>query len=579
MHRQPRARAVVAWSLAAAAGLPGSVYAQEEPPPSVAPATDAASPRADEARLRFNFIEAPFAEVLNFFARQTGLPVIREAQPPAGGMTFISAADYTLPEALEILNLNLRMHGVRLEREDKYLYLRSLEDAARRPTPVVGDGELDEADPSAFLTVYLPLNNAIASQVAERITPLVKAPGMVQAFDSQNMLIIVETAAQCRRLRDIVHQIDSAPPAEIDYRVFPVRNAEPAQLAQTLSRLIPERDQIMQLDKNQNPQIVDDVSKPPLRIHADERLGAVVAVGPRQRMSAVEELVALLDAGDGVGGGRQLMAFTLSGADPTQAARQIDGFFRGEPEGRKPRVQALPEVGKLIVLASADVLAQTRRLLEELDPGLGDEDPGDAVRAARVITLTHMDAGQADQVARRVLTPRQLAVLRFAPAPNGEGMVVAGPAADVASLGSLLAELDAAPDTDREARLVRLHAKPLNRTSDDATRADGNAQIDEATATTLRFDVYGFRLTGSTIEMSNDTAANWHPLLRDATGLTFSYFNRTGASLSTFPLSASDRSDVRRITVKIDLARGGEALSVQTSIYLRSFLDEVMSDP
>ncbi len=483
----------MAWSLAAAAGLPGSVYAQEEPPPSVAPATDAASPRADEARLRFNFIEAPFAEVLNFFARQTGLPVIREAQPPAGGMTFISAADYTLPEALEILNLNLRMHGVRLEREDKYLYLRSLEDAARRPTPVVGDGELDEADPSAFLTVYLPLNNAIASQVAERITPLVKAPGMVQAFDSQNMLIIVETAAQCRRLRDIVHQIDSAPPAEIDYRVFPVRNAEPAELAKTLSTLIPERDQIMQLDKNQNPQIVDDVSKPPLRIHADERLGAVVAVGPRQRMSAVEELVALLDAGDGVGGGRQLMAFTLSGADPTQAARQIDGFFRGEPEGRKPRVQALPEVGKLIVLASADVLAQTRRLLEELDPGLGAEDPGDAVRAARVITLKHMDARQADQVARRVLTPRQLAVLRFAPAPNGEGMVVAGPAADVAALESLLGELDAAPNTDREARLVRLNdgdaaamvamAESLEKMTGDADRDPVRAVLDEGSRT------------------------------------------------------------------------------------------------
>ncbi len=494
MHRQSKARAVVAWSLAGAAGLAGSVYAQGEPPAAPTPAVDAPSAgEPADKRIRFNFIEAPFGEVLNFFARQTGLPVIREAEPPGGGMTFISAADYTVPEALEILNLNLRMHSVRLEREDRYLYLRSLEDAARSPTPVVGEGDLDAVDQSEFLTVYMPLNNAIASQVAERITPLVKAPGLVQAFDSQNMLIIVETAGQCRRLREIVHQIDSAPPADIDYRVFPIRFAEPSTLADTLRGLVPERDQVMQLDKNQNPQIVDDVSKPPLKIHADERLRAVVVVGPGQRMSAVEELVALLDSGDGVGGGRQLMAFTLSGADANQAARELEGFFRDEAESRRPRIQALPAVGKLIVLAQADVLVQVRRVLEELDPGLGAGDATDTVRAARVVGLTHMDARQADMIARRVLTPRQVAVLRFAPSPSGDGLVVAGPAADVAALESLLRELDAAPERNREARLVRLGsgdaagilamAESLEKMTGDADRDAVRAILDEGSRT------------------------------------------------------------------------------------------------
>ncbi len=108
---------------------------------------------------------------------------------------------------------------------------------------------------------------------------------------------------------------------------------------------------------------------------------------------------------------------------------------------------------------------------------------------------------------------------------------------------------------------------------------NGNAQILEADDSILRFDVYGFRLNGSTIEMSNDTTVSWHPLLRDATGLTFTYSDRTAGTLGTLPLSASDRADVRRITVEIDLARGTEALGIRTSIYLRSFMDEVMSDP
>jgi len=108
---------------------------------------------------------------------------------------------------------------------------------------------------------------------------------------------------------------------------------------------------------------------------------------------------------------------------------------------------------------------------------------------------------------------------------------------------------------------------------------NGNAQIDEATDSTLRFDVYGFRLNGSTIEMTNDSASNWRPLLRDASGLTFTYFNRSGATLGATPLSAGDRADVRRVTVNIEVSRAGEALNLRTSVYLRDFMDEVMSDP
>lgn len=108
---------------------------------------------------------------------------------------------------------------------------------------------------------------------------------------------------------------------------------------------------------------------------------------------------------------------------------------------------------------------------------------------------------------------------------------------------------------------------------------NGNAQIDEASATTIRFDTYGFRLNGSTIEMSNDSGSNWQPLLRDAAGLTFTYYERTGGTLASLPLSASDRAKVRRVTVDINLSRGGEAIDLRTSVYLRCFMNEVATDP
>lgn len=108
---------------------------------------------------------------------------------------------------------------------------------------------------------------------------------------------------------------------------------------------------------------------------------------------------------------------------------------------------------------------------------------------------------------------------------------------------------------------------------------NGNAQIDEASATTLRFDTYGFRLSGTTIEMTNDSGTNWNPLLRNAAGLTLTYYDRTNTNLTSLPLSASDRADVRRVSVEIDLSDVGESIDLRTSVYLRSFMNEVTSDP
>jgi len=176
--------------------------------------TDAPAPS-----LRFQFSEAPFSQVLDFVARQTGLPVIREAAMPAGTLTFISASEYTVPEAIEILNLNLAMHQVRLEREDEFLYLRSNADAARKPTPVTDTTDLDAMDRGEYVTVYIPLNNALASSVLPQLQQLIKEPGNIQAVDSQNMLILVETAAQAKRLRELVSQIDAVKPASVDFHV------------------------------------------------------------------------------------------------------------------------------------------------------------------------------------------------------------------------------------------------------------------------------------------------------------------------------------------------------------------------
>lgn len=107
----------------------------------------------------------------------------------------------------------------------------------------------------------------------------------------------------------------------------------------------------------------------------------------------------------------------------------------------------------------------------------------------------------------------------------------------------------------------------------------GRAQISMATATELRFESTGFRLNGSQVEMTTDNALNWHPVARDVSEFSLAYYGRDGAGLAGFPLSPSDRDSIRVVQITLALTRSTETVRLRTAIYLRSFMDEVTTDP
>ncbi len=452
-------RAALAATLIAAAGLPVSAaLGQDAAPATTGGQSTPAAPA--EVRIRFNFDGVAFDQVLDFFARETNLPVVREAPVPDGTLKFISARDFALGEAIEVFNFSLRTRGVRLVHEGDFLYLRTIEGAATDARPVSPE-ELQsttDRDASEYVTTYIPLNNATADTVVEQIKPLIRPPGMVQAIARQNMLILVETASQCKRIYEIISQVDLVRPADITMKVIPLRYTQAEQIVATLKGLIPELDQIMVKDKNDNARLIDDVSKPPMKIQADARINAVVAVGPTGRMPLVDELTSMLDSptGGGVGAatndGPQLKAFEVVGVTPTMAAEQVNALFRALPEARRPTVQGLENVSRVMVVGTPEQLVQAKALLEVIDPVGAGEVRVD--RAAKVIGIEHLSPDQAMGIAQRLLTPRQNHALNMAPAPSGKGLIVAGPSGDVDALEQLIKGIDVKPELRQEVRVV-----------------------------------------------------------------------------------------------------------------------------
>lgn len=432
-------------SLTVSAGLAVSVAAQE------------ASERAQPDEISFSFKDAPFGEVVDFFARESGLPVIFEADPPAGAMTFIGARPYPFDEALTILNLNLQRYDRHLRREADFLYLSTLPDAAKRAGEVF-TGELPEGiAPDQILTVTIPLNNAAASVVGEQIKPLLAPYGSVVAVPPQNLLIVVETAAQIRRIRGVIETIDELRPVDSDYRVFPLARAKADAVVNALKGLVGQKIQRIVIDKDGKQRVVEETDVGGLNIQPDARTNSVIVVGPRSRIETVEKLVELLDAPSNPfeGGEVRMITLALRSIDAGEAARGVQSLFRTLPRDRQPTVLPLPEVGKITLVGPPALLAQATALIGELDPGAG-ADPGESVREIRTVEVEHISARSAEQIASRLLSPRQRRVLTHTPSPDGRGLIVAGPTPDVEAFARLVAGVDKPARVSREVRIVEL---------------------------------------------------------------------------------------------------------------------------
>lgn len=473
MEKRRTHRLVVAASLVAAAGWPVSALAQEAAPaappvspeqpaaPAVASAPAAKPPAPGEGRIKFNFKDAPFDLVLDFFQRESGLPKIDEAPVPQGTMTFISGESYSFDDALTILNLNLLPKGVQLRREGKFLYLGTLKDAARKAADVAKGTVPAEARPEQILNLTIPLSNARAELVIEQIKPLVAEYGSVLAVPAQNLLIVVETAAQCRRIQEIVQAIDAQKPVDATTQVFKLKYAKADTVHAALRGLVGEKRTTVLVDEKGNRKQVSEDAITGLNLQPDPRTNSIIAVGSATRIKVVEELIALLDVPEGGLGEQKMMTFALETVAPDRAAAELAKLFTSVEASRRPTIIPLGDSGKVTMVGPASLLMQAVALLGEIDPG---SQPTDGVpqpsrspeRRAAVIRLTHITPQNVEQLAPRLLTQRQQSAVKFAPAPDGRGLVVSGLDADVTAFEKLVQGLDVAPEFSKEIRQVRI---------------------------------------------------------------------------------------------------------------------------
>jgi len=521
-------RMLAAAGLIAAAGRPTAVWAQEGTP-AVQPAAPAVAPAAAPAAapavtpspagdgLSLNFKETPLDQVVDFFAREAGLPVIFEAPVPAGALTFLSGQRYAFEDALSILNLNLSTRGVVLRRQDKYLYLSTLADSAKKPGMVVK--ELPPGvRPEEILTLAIPLNHAIAGTVVEQIKPLLGQFGVVLPVPQQNMVLVTDTAAQVKRIRDIVSAVDQVKPADTQYKMFVLRHAQADTVFATLKGLLSTRTIETFITADNKRTTKQDDTLGGLQLQPDPRTNSIIAVGSAAKIQQVEDMINLLDVPANETGGpdSQMVTIALSQVGANEMAPKVVDLFASLPAPKRPTVIALPQVNKLTIVGTSEQISKATTLLAAIDPGVVNE--GGTVRAetrAAFVRLKFAKATEVAETVRRLLTPRQTNMVKTAATPDGRGLIVHGPGADVATIEKIAETLDVNANAERDILLVKVVKGKVPEVVAEATRLYSATGLSEKEPVTVNADEdsRGVLLIGSKVGL-----ASYQKMLETAQG-------------------------------------------------------------
>jgi general secretion pathway protein D len=208
------------------------------PPPS-APVPPAAAPSGAPGRrfVIFNFDSADVEVVLQAAAEIVGFNYV--LAPTARGRKVTVQTQGRIPsdEVFNVLLTILDVNGLAAVRSGNLYRVIPKEGAPQTPVMTIVGREPDPGlAGDQVLTHIVPLEYVNAADAVNLLRPFVPQQGSVAGHRESNLLIITDTAANVRRLLEILKLVD-VPVALDEPQIIQIRYADALELAQLLTQL------------------------------------------------------------------------------------------------------------------------------------------------------------------------------------------------------------------------------------------------------------------------------------------------------------------------------------------------------
>ncbi|MGD9646727.1 MAG: secretin N-terminal domain-containing protein [Pirellulales bacterium] len=340
---------------------------------------------ADTRRLRFSFRFQPWADVLNWFAEQADLSLVLDAPPP-GTFNYSDSREYTVPDAIDLLNGVLMTKNYTLLRRERMLMVIDL--AAGVPidlVPRIGLNEVSRRGKFELVSVAFPVGDLNPDEVKTEITPLLGHHGNVAVLPKTKQIVVTDTAGKMKAISAVIESIpkpggpekpkpEPPPPA---LAVYPLKGLDAQATTDVLAALFSDT-----------------------KVVVDPKVDQLMVYAVPERQAAIQTVLAQLHADNPPEKKPRLERY------PVRAGRRAEVLEVLKLAVPAALVRVDPERGDLLAWATP----AEHRTIEDQIATLGAPAAPAAERQLEVYPLLHSDAATVLELLQKMLPDARLAV-------------------------------------------------------------------------------------------------------------------------------------------------------------------------
>jgi general secretion pathway protein D len=192
---------------------------------------------------KIEFVNAPVAAVLDYYARLTNRSII-PAPNLAGVINFRAQTPLTIEEAIQALDSVLSLNGIAtVPVGEKFLKVVQIATAKQEGLPVTADPADPLVQRDALTTHIIPLKYAEAGEAVAALQPYLHPYGQLLPLLKSNSIMVTDTGGNVRKMLEIVRYIDQPTALRVETKIYALRHARAPEVVGKLQTIIQETQQ------------------------------------------------------------------------------------------------------------------------------------------------------------------------------------------------------------------------------------------------------------------------------------------------------------------------------------------------
>lgn len=290
------------------------------------------TPAAEEVepvKLTLQFAFTPWENVLEMVADETGLSLSKDVIPKGTFNYSDPDREFTVPEAMDLMNKHLLFRGYTLVRAGQTLLVLDLESDTDKAilrdllteTPL---SELDKRGEYEMTKVRFVLEHLNPEVLRDQVQPMLSPFGSLVVMPKAKEVIATDTGGKLRSMQDLMQKLEKT--AEFEdpgkLHIFPVTSGDAAALVASIKPIV---------GLSNDANVAEDLS---IRISAAPDGRAIMAAGLPDKVKLVQQFVEFHEgrAGDPLSSEEPLLVLhDIGTAQPEAVLRVLQTLMQGDP--------------------------------------------------------------------------------------------------------------------------------------------------------------------------------------------------------------------------------------------------------